>query len=148
MKGDFSARLLSLPEAAKQDLPLAFLLFNLSKLFWARDRCSALPRDNLRQRLCADLGTAAARSEVRGVDFAQPRSRLCFERRICQRRRSWQRHGAGLMLLAEGSACSLCAAAPAAHSPPPDPHPPDHHPVAWEQMRHPHHRHPSSEERL
>lgn len=72
MKDDFSALLLSLPKATKQDLPLAFLLFNLSKLFWAQDPCLALPQDNLCQHLCTDLGTMAARSKVRVLDFASP----------------------------------------------------------------------------
>lgn len=70
MKDDFSALLLSLPKATKQDLPLAFLLFSLSKLFWAWDPCLALPQDNLCQHLCTDLGTA--RSKVRVLDFASP----------------------------------------------------------------------------
>lgn len=82
MKGDFSALLLSLPEAAKQDLQLVFLLFNLPKLFWAWDPCLALPRDNLCQHLCTDLGTAAAWSKVRGLGFARPT--LPFERQVCQ----------------------------------------------------------------
>lgn len=72
MRGKFSALLLSLPKEAKRDLQLVFLLFNISKLFWARDPCLALPRDNLCQHLCTDLDTAAARSKVRGFDFASP----------------------------------------------------------------------------
>lgn len=49
-KGDFSALPLSLPGAAKRDLGLVLLLFNLSELFWAQDPRLALPRDNLCQR--------------------------------------------------------------------------------------------------
>lgn len=70
VKDDFSALLLSLPKAAKQDLPLVFLLFNLSKLFWAWDPRLALPQDNLCQHLCTDLGTEQGQS----AGFCRPHS--------------------------------------------------------------------------
>lgn len=98
MKDYFSAPLLSLPKAAKQDLPLAFLLFNLSKLFWAWDPSLALPQDNLCRHLCTDLGTAAARSKVRALDLPAPFP-VGFEKQVCQTSCSRQRHGTGLMLL-------------------------------------------------
>lgn len=98
MKDDFSALLLLLPKAAKQDLPLAFLLFNLSKLFWAWDPSLALPQDNLCQHLCTDLGTAAAQSKVRALDLPAPFP-VGFEKQVCQTSCSQQQHSTGLMLL-------------------------------------------------